>query len=101
GCSLAIEEEIGERFSKKKAFAIFSSDAISSSAYAIEEILKVLVVAGAAALFASMWVAIAIVILLAVVSTSYRQIGFAYPSGGGAYAVAKDNLGTLAALIAA
>ena len=48
-----------------------------------------------------MWVAIAIAILLAVVSTSYRQIGYAYPSGGGAYAVAKDNLGTLPALIAA
>jgi amino acid transporter len=101
GRPLATEEEIGERLSKKKALAIFSSDAISSSAYATEEILKVLVVAGAAALFASMWVAIAIVILLAVVSTSYRQIGYAYPSGGGAYAVAKDNLGTLPALVAA
>ena len=101
GRPLATEEEIGERLAKKKALAIFSSDAISSSAYATEEILKVLVVAGAAALFASMWVAIAIAILLAVVSTSYRQIGYAYPSGGGAYAVAKDNLGTLPALIAA
>jgi amino acid transporter len=101
GRPLATEEEIGERLSKKKALAIFSSDAISSSAYATEEILKVLVVAGAAALFASMYVAAAIAILLAVVSTSYRQIGYAYPSGGGAYAVAKDNLGSLPALIAA
>jgi amino acid transporter len=101
GRPLATEEEIEERLSKKKALAIFSSDAISSSAYASEEILRVLVVAGAAWLFTSLWVAIAIATLLAVVSTSYRQIGHAYPSGGGAYAVSKDNLGRLPALVAA
>ena len=78
---------------RSKALAIFSSDAISSSAYATEEILRVLIVAGAVAFTLSLEVAIAIAILLAVVSTSYRQIGYAYPHGGGAYAVAKENLG--------
>jgi amino acid transporter len=101
GRPLATEEEIGERLSKRKALAIFSSDAISSSAYATEEILRVLVLAGAAALTFSLGIAIAIAIMLAVVSTSYRQIGYAYPSGGGAYAVGKANLGRYAALIAA
>ena len=101
GRPLASDEEIEERLSKKKALAIFSSDAISSSAYATEEILRVLVVAGASALFLSFEIAIAIALLLAVVSTSYRQIGYAYPSGGGAYAVARANLGRGAALVAA
>jgi amino acid transporter len=101
GRALSIHEEIDERLNKKKALAIFSSDAISSSAYATEEILRVLVLGGTAALFLSIPVAIAIAILLAVVSTSYRQIGFVYPSGGGAYAVARANFPTIFALIAA
>ncbi len=101
GRPLATDEEGEERLSKKKALAIFSSDAISSSAYATEEILRVLVVAGTAALFLSFEIAIAIAILLAVVSTSYRQIGYAYPQGGGAYAVARANLGRSFALVAA
>ncbi len=101
GRPLATDEEVEERLSKKKALAIFSSDAISSSAYATEEILRVLVVAGASALFLSFEIAIAIALLLAVVSTSYRQIGYAYPGGGGAYAVARANLGRGAALVAA
>jgi amino acid transporter len=101
GRRLSIHEEIDERLTKKKALAIFSSDAISSSAYATEEILRVLVVAGAGALLLSMPIAIAIALLLAVVSTSYRQIGYVYPSGGGAYAVARANLPTIFALIAA
>ena len=101
GRPLASEEEIGERLPKKKALAIFSSDAISSSAYATEEILRVLVLAGAGALILSLPIAVAIALLLAVVSTSYRQIGYAYPSGGGAYAVARANIGKLAALVAA
>ena len=101
GRPLASAEELGERLSKKKALAIFSSDAISSSAYATEEILRVLVVAGATALVFSLEIAIAIAILLAVVSTSYRQIGYAYPNGGGAYAVAKENLGRFPSLAAA
>jgi amino acid transporter len=101
GRPLSNYEEIEERLPKKKALAIFSSDPISSSAYATEEILRVLVLAGAGALLLSLPIAVAIALLLAVVSTSYRQIGYAYPSGGGAYAVAKANLGRLASLIAA
>src|SRR5439155_25046394 len=97
----SIHEDIAERLSKTKALAIFSSDAISSSAYATEEILRVLVLAGAGALLLSLPIAAAIALLLAVVSTSYRQIGNAYPSGGGAYAVARANLPIITALIAA
>ena len=101
GRPLSIYEEIEERLPKTKALAIFSSDPISSSAYATEEILRVLVLAGAGFLFLSLPIAAAIVLLLAVVSTSYRQIGYAYPSGGGAYAVARANLPAIAALVAA
>jgi amino acid transporter len=102
GRPLATEEEIGERLSKKKALAIFSSDAISSSAYATEEILRVLVLAGSGiALVFSLRIAIAISVLLAVVALSYRQVCRAYPSGGGAYSVSKENLGALASLVAA
>ncbi len=101
GRPLSNEEEAGERLPKRKALAIFSSDPISSSAYATEEILRVLVLAGTGALLLSLPIAAAIALLLAVVSTSYRQIGHAYPSGGGAYAVARANLGRLPSLVAA
>jgi amino acid transporter len=101
GRPLSIHEEITERLSKTKALAIFSSDPISSSAYATEEILRVLVLAGASFLFLSLPIAAFIAFMLAVVSTSYRQIGYAYPSGGGAYAVARANLPRVASLVAA
>src|SRR5215203_2101096 len=101
GRPLSIHEEIGERLSKFKALAIFSSDAISSSAYATEEILRVLVLAGAAALFSSIEVSIAIALLLAVVALSYRQVCRAFPNGGGAYAVARSELTPLLGLVAA
>ena len=101
GRPLANAEEIEERLSKKKALAIFSSDAISSSAYATEEILRVLLVAGAGALLMSIEVAIAIAVLLAVVSVSYRQVCRAYPNGGGAYIVARTNLSPIFGLVAA
>jgi amino acid transporter len=101
GRPLSNEEEIEERLSKKKALAIFSSDAISSSAYATEEILRVLLIAGAGALLVSVQVAIAIALLLAVVSVSYRQVCRAYPNGGGAYIVARTNLAPIFGLIAA
>ena len=101
GRPLANEEETEERLPKKLALPIFSSDAISSSAYATEEILRILVVAGAAALALSIEVAIAISLLLAVVSISYRQVCRAYPSGGGAYVVARENLSQTAGLVAA
>jgi amino acid transporter len=101
GRPLASEEEIGERLSKRLALPIFSSDAISSSAYATEEILRVLVLAGAGALFLSIQVAIAISVLLAVVAISYRQVCNAFPAGGGAYAVARQELVPILGLIAA
>jgi len=101
GRPLASEEEAGERLSKKKALAIFSSDAISSSAYATQEIIRVLAIAGATALAFSIGVSIGIAVLLAVVATSYRQVCRAYPGGGGAYAVAKENLNPLLGLVAA
>jgi len=101
GRPLASEEEIGERLSKKKALAIFSSDAISSSAYATQEIIRVLAIAGSTALAFSVGVSIGIAVLLAVVATSYRQVCRAYPGGGGAYAVAKENLNPLLGLVAA
>jgi amino acid transporter len=101
GRPLSIHDDIAERLTKTKALAIFSSDAISSSAYATEEILRVLVLAGSGALLLSLPIAAGIALLLAVVSTSYRQIGIAYPSGGGAYAVARANLPMITALIAA
>jgi amino acid transporter len=101
GRPLSIHEEMTQRLSKVKALAIFSSDPISSSAYATEEILRVLVVAGSGALFLSLPVAAAIALLLGVVSISYRQIVHAYPSGGGDYAVARRNLPALGSLVVA
>jgi amino acid transporter len=101
GRPLASEEEIGERLSKKKALAIFSSDAISSSAYATEEILRVLILGGAAALALGIHISIAIAVLLIAVAISYRQVCLAYPTGGGSYSVSKRNFGRLASLVAA
>jgi amino acid transporter len=101
GRPLSNEADIEERLDKKKALAIFSSDAISSSAYATEEILRVLILGGAAAMLLSVQVAIAISVLLAVVALSYRQVCRAYPNGGGAYVVARTNLAPIFGLIAA
>ena len=101
GRPLSTHEEITQRLSKTKALAIFSSDPISSSAYATEEILRVLVLAGAGALFLSLPVAAGVAFLLAAVAISYRQIVHAYPSGGGDYAVARRNLPMLGSLVVA
>jgi len=101
GRPLASEEELGERLSKTKALAIFSSDAISSSAYATEEILRVLILGGAAALVLGVEVSIAISILLVAVAISYRQICIAYPTGGGSYTVSRRNIGRTVSLVAA
>ncbi len=90
-----------ERLGKAVALAVFASDPLSSVAYATEEILLVLILAGSAALSYSLPVALGIAALLAVVVISYRQTVAAYPQGGGAYLVAKDNLGMLPALAAA
>jgi amino acid transporter len=103
GRPLASEDESGERLSKVKALAIFSSDAISSSAYATEEILRAFVLAGAAlaAFTLAMPVSIAIALLLGIVAFSYRQVCIAYPNGGGSYSVSKANLGRIPSLVAA
>ena len=93
-----------ERLTKKTALAIFASDALSSTAYATEQILLVLAaayVAGNAGSFSRVIpISIAISLLLVVVAISYRQTIYAYPSGGGAFIVAKENLGTLPGLVA-
>ena len=104
GRALRTEEAMHERLTKKTALAVFSSDALSSTAYATEEILLVLAVAASYTSGASFTyvvpVSIGIAVLLAIVATSYRQTIHAYPSGGGAYIVAKENLGTTPGLIA-
>ena len=95
----ASEEE--QRLTKIKALAVFSSDALSSVAYATEEILLVLVAAGTAYLGLSIPIALAIALLAIVVAISYYQTVHGYPSGGGAYVVAEENLGKWPGLIAA
>lgn len=102
GQPLASDRVTHERLSKKKALAIFSSDALSSTAYATEEILRVLVPAVAMIHYAhwSVPIAIAIVGLLWILILSYRQTIAAYPNGGGAYTVSKENLGTRLGLVA-
>jgi amino acid transporter len=101
GAPIHSELEINERLSKKKALAVFSSDALSSVAYAPQATLVVLLAAGAAALSWSLPISIAVCILLAVVVFSYRQTIYAYPSGGGSYIVAHENLGEIPGLVAA
>jgi amino acid transporter len=100
GNPLATWQMAHERLTKVKALAVLSSDALSSVAYATEQILFVLVAAGALAYGFSLPIMGAILALLAVVVISYRQTIRAYPRGGGSYIVASDNLGPLAGLIA-
>lgn len=90
-----------QRLSKTIALAIFSSNAISSVAYATEEILLVLVLAGTAAMAWSIPISLSILLLMAILTISYRQIIYEYPEGGGAYVVARANLGEQPALIGA
>jgi amino acid transporter len=101
GRPLATTEEPHERLNVLKGLPVFASDNISSSAYATEEIMRVLVLAGAGALALTMPITIVIVVVLAIVVISYQQTIRAYPSGGGSYIVASDNLGPLAGLTAA
>jgi amino acid transporter len=101
GTPLPTAQARHERLGKATALAVFASDALSSVAYASEEILLVLVLAGSAALSYSMPIGFAIAVLIAIVVSSYRQTILAYPQGGGAYIVSKDNLGTLPGLVAA
>ena len=101
GNPLKTSQAAHQRLSKLVALAVFSSDALSSVAYATEEILLILILAGAVALGLSIPISIAIVLLLIILTVSYRQIIYAYPEGGGAYIVAKSNIGTWAGLVAA
>jgi amino acid transporter len=101
GRPLATAEEMQERLSKKLALPVFSSDAISSTAYATEEILLALAAAGAAALTQSLYISLGVAFLLAIVALSYQQTVHAYPSGGGSYIVARENLGLASGLTAA
>ncbi|HWI02003.1 MAG TPA: APC family permease, partial [Propionibacteriaceae bacterium] len=86
---------------KKLALPVFCSDPLSSNAYATEEILLMLSLGGLAFLHLTPWVALAVVFLLLIVVLSYRQTCYAYPDGGGAYAVSRANLGRNASLVAA
>lgn len=86
---------------KKMALPIFASDALSSVAYAPQELLMILLIGGTALLTLSPWVAVAVVLLLVVVVLSYRQLIKAYPSGGGDYEVASKNLGEIPGVIVA
>jgi amino acid transporter len=101
GAPLSTSQFVHERLTKVKALAVLSSDALSSVAYATEQILIVLAMAGAMALGASLGIMAAIVALLVFVVLSYRQTIKAYPKGGGSYIVAKDNLGPMFGLVAA
>ena len=100
GKSLPTSAHSEERLTNAAALAVLSSDALSSVAYATEEILLVLVAAGSGALGLSLPIAIAIIALLGIVVLSYRQTIRAYPQGGGSYIVARENLGLYPGLVA-
>jgi amino acid transporter len=99
GPPLRTAQLVHERISKRVALAVFSSDPISSTAYATEEMLLVLVLAGAAGTALALPLAGGIALLLLILVVSYRQVIRAYPRGGGAYMVSRDNLGSLFAKI--
>ncbi len=101
GLPLKTKEAAHERLSKRLALAVFSSDALSSVAYATEEILLVLTLAGTAMVGYSIPLSLSIIGLLIILTMSYRQIIFEYPEGGGAYIVGKSNLGEWSGLVAA
>ena len=101
GRRIASAREMHERIGPIKGLAVFASDNISSSAYASEEIMRVVVAAGVGALALTLPLTVAIVAVLAIVVISYQQTIRAYPSGGGSYIVASDNLGTGPGLVAA
>lgn len=100
GSPLPTDQLTEKRLNKIRALATFSPDALSSIAYANQEIYLGLVVAGAAGLQMALPIGLSIVALLAIVAISYAQTILGYPSGGGSYVVARENLGTLAGLCA-
>ncbi|MGW3421087.1 APC family permease [Streptomyces phaeochromogenes] len=95
------EELQGTLLPKRLALPIFASDPLSSVAYATQEILLVLTLGGLAYLHFTPWIAVAVVSLMTVVVLSYRQVVYAYPSGGGSYEVVSTNLGPSAGLVVA
>src|SRR4030095_16539785 len=101
GPPMPLAQARDERLTKRVALAVFSSDALSSVAYATEEILLVLVLAGAAATHLTVPIALSVTALLVVGAISHQQTIHAYPSGGGSYIVARANLGTVPGLVAA
>src|SRR5438132_13770180 len=101
GRPLASDRLEHERLNKKTALAVLSSDAISSVAYATEQILLVLAILGPVALNYLVPISSIIVGLLVLVAISYRQTIFAYPEGGGSYTVAKDNIRVGSGLVSA
>src|SRR5262245_7145584 len=100
GTPIATAHAAHERLGPLTGLAIFASDALSSVAYATEEILLILTLAGGAALGLSLPIAVAIGILIAIVVSSYRQTILAYPQGGGSYVVTRENLGRYPSLVA-
>src|SRR5262245_5567189 len=103
GRPLATTQMEEQRISKTVALAVYSSDALSSTAYATEEILFVVALGGsslALGLRKLVPIAVVVAILLTIVIISYRQVIFAYPDGGGAYVVSRENLGEGASLVA-
>ncbi len=100
GRPIATVDAPSETIGKLIGLAIFASDALSSTAYATQEILFILAAAGTGAFHLAFPISIAIAVLMAIVAFSYEQTIHAYPSGGGAYVVARDNLGEMAAQIA-
>ncbi|HYU81849.1 MAG TPA: amino acid permease, partial [Candidatus Polarisedimenticolia bacterium] len=102
GARIPTSLELGERIGKVKGLAVFASDNISSSAYATEEIMRVLLLAGLGTMAAlTLPITLAIIAVLAIVVLSYQQTIGAYPNGGGSYIVASDNLGPFPGLTAA
>ena len=100
GRPLSTADASHQTIGKVVGLAVFASDALSSTAYATQEILVILAAAGTMAFGIVFPISIAIVVLLGIVTISYEQTIHAYPDGGGAYIVARDNLGALPALIA-
>ncbi|MDQ7825205.1 MAG: APC family permease [Candidatus Eremiobacteraeota bacterium] len=100
GHPMKTEQQANERLTNAKALAVLSSDPVSSTAYGTEEIMLILLLAGSAALSYTLPIGISIVALVLIVATSYRQVVYAYPNGGGSYIVASKNLGKTAGLVA-
>ncbi|MBA3925758.1 APC family permease [Listeria rustica] len=100
GRPLKSSEAGDQKLGKLKALAVLSSDALSSVAYGTEQILLVLITVGATAMWYSLPIALCVLVLLFALSLSYRQIIYAYPQGGGAYVVSRENIGKNAGLIA-